>query len=172
MSEATPAPAEKPFEPRIVAFLCNWCSYTASDLAGTARIKYSPNVRMVRVMCSGRVDPTFIVKAFSLGADGVMIAGCHPGDCHYIEQNYKTIRRCSMMRYFLPQMGIEAARLRLVWASAAEGNILAEAITQFVEEVRKLGPLHWADNWEEDGGRLAALEEIVHEHAEVMEVPS
>src|SRR5512140_2215237 len=105
-------------KPRVVAFMCNWCSYTASDLAGTARIKYSPSVRMIRVMCSGRVDPTFVLKAFALGADGVMIAGCHPGDCHYIEQNYKTMRRDAMLRYFLEQMGIEAGRLRLVWASA------------------------------------------------------
>jgi F420-non-reducing hydrogenase iron-sulfur subunit len=163
---------EKPFQPRIAAFLCNWCSYTASDLAGTARIKYSPNVRIIRLMCSGRVDPTFVLKAFALGADGVMIAGCHPGDCHYIEQNYKTMRRYAMMRYFFQQMGIEDDRLRLVWASAAEGQQLAEAIDQMVADVRKLGPLDWSRNWEENGQRLAALEEVVHEHAEAMEVQS
>jgi F420-non-reducing hydrogenase iron-sulfur subunit len=159
------------FKPKIVAFLCNWCSYTASDLAGTARIKYSPHVRILRVMCSGRVDPTFVLKAFALGADGVMIAGCHPGDCHYIEQNYKTIRRHSMLRYFLEQMGIEPERLRLVWASAAEGQYLAESIDGFVAAVQKLGPLHWSDNWLEDGQREEALEEIVREHAAAMEVP-
>jgi F420-non-reducing hydrogenase iron-sulfur subunit len=159
------------FKPKIVAFLCNWCSYTASDLAGTARIKYSPHVRILRVMCSGRVDPTFVLKAFALGADGVMIAGCHPGDCHYIEQNYKTIRRHSMLRYFLEPMGIEPERLRLVWASAAEGQYLAESIDGFVADVQKLGPLHWSDNWLEDGQREEALEEIVREHAAAMEVP-
>ncbi len=158
------------FKPKIVAFLCNWCSYTASDLAGTARIKYSPHVRILRVMCSGRVDPTFVLKAFALGADGVMIAGCHPGDCHYIEQNYKTIRRHSMLSYFLEQMGIEADRLRLVWASAAEGQYLAESIDRFVADIQKLGPLNWSANWQENGERQKALEEIVAEHAEAMEV--
>jgi len=158
------------FKPKIVAFLCNWCSYTASDLAGTARIKYSPQVRILRVMCSGRVDPAFVLKAFALGADGVMIAGCHPGDCHYIEQNYKTIRRHAMLRYFLEQMGIEPERLRLVWASAAEGQYLAESIDSFVADVQKLGALNWSANWEEDGQREEMLAEIVREHAAVMEV--
>ena len=160
----------EPFKPKIAAFLCNWCSYTASDLAGTARIKYSPCVRIIRVMCSGRVDPTFVLKAFALGADGVLIAGCHPGDCHYIEQNYKTMRRHAMLRYFLEQMGIEADRLRLVWASAAEGQFLAESIDAFVADVKKLGPLNWSANWEENGARAEALEAIVGEHAEAMEV--
>ncbi len=158
------------FKPRIVAFLCNWCSYTASDLAGTARIKYSPCARIIRVMCSGRVDPAFVLKAFALGADGVLVAGCHPGDCHYIEQNYKTIRRHAMLRYFLEQMGIEPERLRLVWASAAEGQYLAESIDRFVADVEKLGSLNWSANWQENGARETALEEIVAEHAEAMEV--
>jgi F420-non-reducing hydrogenase iron-sulfur subunit len=171
MSEATSSPAAGPFEPRIVAFLCNWCSYTASDLAGTARMKYAPNVRIIRVMCSGRVDPTFVLKAFALGADGVLIAGCHPGDCHYQIQNFKTMRRQAMMKYFLEGMGLEDARLRLVWASAAEGQFLAESIDRLTADVRKLGPLGWSRNWEENGERLAALEAIVHEHAEAMEVP-
>ena len=170
MSDPTLQPAEQEFRPRVVAFLCNWCSYTASDLAGTARIKYSPYARIIRVMCSGRVDPAFILKAFTLGADGAMIAGCHPGDCHYIEQNYKTIRRHAMLRYFLEQMGIETDRLRLVWASAAEGQYLAESIDRFVADVRKLGPLNWPANWEEDGPRAEALEAIAGEHAEAMEV--
>jgi len=156
----------------MVAFLCNWCSYTASDLAGTARIKYSPNVRIIRVMCSGRVDPTFILRAFALGADGVMIAGCHPGDCHYVEGNYKTIRRHVMLHWFLERMGIEKERLRLVWASAAEGQQLAEAINQFVEDIRGLGPLNWPANWEEDGQRAEAVEHLAQEHAEAMEVPA
>jgi F420-non-reducing hydrogenase iron-sulfur subunit len=163
-------PTEKPVNPRVVAFMCNWCSYTASDLAGTARIKYSPYARIIRVMCSGRVDPAFVLKAFALGADGVMIAGCHPGDCHYIEQNYKTIRRHTMLKWFLEQMGIEPDRLRLVWASAAEGQHLAESVDRFVDDLRKLGPLNWSANWEENGQRLEALEAIVHEHAEPMEV--
>ena len=158
------------FEPKIVGFLCNWCSYRAADLAGSARIKYPPNVRIIRVMCSGRVDPTFVFKSLADGADGVMIAGCHPGDCHYIEQNYKTIRRHSMLRYFLEQMGIEGDRLRLVWASAAEGQYLAESIDRFVADVRKLGPLNWSANWQENGERERALDEIVAEHAEAMEI--
>jgi len=162
--------SETPFEPRIVAFLCNWCSYTASDLAGTARIKYSPCVRIIRVMCSGRVDPTFVLKAYALGADGVLIAGCHPGDCHYLEGNYKTIRRHAMLHYFLEQMGIEKDRLRLVWASAAEGQQLADAIDQLVQDVRRLGPLNWPANWQEDDQRRVALDHIAHEHAQAMEV--
>ena len=158
------------FKPRIAAFLCNWCSYTASDLAGTARIKYSPFVRIIRVMCSGRVDPGLVLKAFALGADGVLIAGCHPGDCHYIEQNYKTVRRYVMLRYVLERMGIEPKRLRLVWASAAEGQYLAESIDAFVAEVEKLGPLNWAANWREIDDRQRMLEQIAAEHAEALEV--
>ena len=131
------------FEPKIVGFLCNWCSYRAADLAGSARIKYPPNVRIIRVMCSGRVDPTFVMKALADGADGVMIAGCHPGECHYIEQNYKAMRRYHLMKRVLVQMGIEPGRLKLLWASAAEGQIFANEITKFVEEVRLLGPLNW-----------------------------
>ncbi len=170
MSDPALQPAEPAFDPRVVAFMCNWCSYTASDLAGTARIKYSPCVRIVRVMCTGRVDPTFVLKAFALGADGVMIAGCHPGDCHYVEQNYKALRRVTMLRYFLEQMGIDGDRLRLVWASAAEGQHLAESIDRFVADIRQLGPLAWSANWEDDGRSADALERIIREHAEVMEV--
>ncbi|MBN1396218.1 MAG: hydrogenase iron-sulfur subunit [Pirellulales bacterium] len=158
------------FNPKIIAFMCNWCSYTASDLAGTARIKYSPCARIIRVMCSGRVDPSFVLKAYALGADGVMIAGCHPGDCHYINQNYKTMRRYAMLHHFIEQMGIEKDRLRLVWASAAEGQYLAESIDQFVEDVRKLGPLNWTGVWEDEFRSEEALEEIAAEHAEAMEV--
>ena len=158
------------FKPKLVAFLCNWCSYTASDLAGTSRIKYSPRVRIIRVMCSGRVDPNFVLRAFALGADGVLMAGCHPGDCHYIEQNYKTMRRYAMLRYFLEQMGIEPDRLRLVWASAAEGQYLAESIDQFVSDVKKLGPLNWSDVWRDDYRREEAFQEIAAEHAEALEV--
>ena len=158
------------FEPKIVGFLCNWCSYRAADLAGTARIKYAPNVRIIRVMCSGRVDPSFVFKALADGADGVMIAGCHPGECHYIEQNYKAMRRYGIIKHTLTAMGLEPERVQLVWASAAEGQLLAEHIDKLVDDVRKLGPLNWAANWDEDGERLKALEDIVKEHEEAMEV--
>jgi F420-non-reducing hydrogenase iron-sulfur subunit len=131
------------FEPVIIGFTCNWCSYRAADLAGTARLKYPPNIRLIRLMCSGRLDPTFILKALSGGADGVMITGCHPGECHYLEQNYKAMRRYLLLRRVLAQMGIEAERVKLVWASAAEGVKLAAEITKFVEEIRALGPLQW-----------------------------
>jgi F420-non-reducing hydrogenase iron-sulfur subunit len=150
------------FEPTIIAFLCNWCSYRAADLAGTARTKYAPNIRMIRVMCSGRVDPAFVLKAFELGADGVMIAGCHPGECHYLEQNYKAMRRYSMLRHTLRAFGMEDDRIRLQWASAAEGSLLAAAIDEMIEKVRALGPLNWRQHWKENGeyeSALAALEE-------------
>ena len=164
--------SESQFEPKIIGFLCNWCSYRAADLAGTARIKYAPNVRIIRVMCSGRVDPSFVMKALALGADGVMVAGCHPGECHYIEQNYKAMRRFAMIKHTLKALGLEENRVRLVWASAAEGQQLAEAIDKFVDDVRELGPLKWPQNWEENGDRLEALETIVKEHEEAMEVQS
>jgi len=164
--------ADERFEPKIVAFLCNWCSYRAADLAGTARITYAPNVRMLRVMCSGRVDPQFVLKALSLGADGVMIAGCHPGECHYLEQNYKTMRRYAMLKHTLKALGIEEERVRLQWASAAEGVQLAHAINEMVEQVRALGPLNWRNKWGEADDIDAALERLVEEHAEAMEVPA
>ena len=131
------------FEPVIICFTCNWCSYRAADLAGTARIKYAPNVRLVRLMCSGRLDPTFIMKALSGGADGVLVTGCHPGECHYIEQNYKAQSRCLLLRRVLKGLGIAPERLKLVWTSAAEGVKLANEINTFTEEVRTLGPLGW-----------------------------
>jgi len=102
------------FEPVIIGFTCNWCSYRAADLAGTARVKYPPNIRLIRMMCSGRLDPAFVMKAFANGADGVMISGCHPGECHYLEQNYKALRRFLLLRRTLEQMGIEPGRLKLV----------------------------------------------------------
>lgn len=131
------------FEPVIVGFTCNWCSYRAADLAGTARVKYPPNIRLIRLMCSGRLDPTFVLKALANGADGVLVSGCHPGECHYLEQNYKALRRFHMMKRLLEEFGVEPGRLKLVWASAAEGVQFAKAITQMVEEVRALGPLNW-----------------------------
>lgn len=131
------------FEPIIIGFTCNWCSYRAADLAGTSRVKYPPNVRLIRLMCSGRLDPTFVIKALAGGADAVMITGCHPGECHYLEQNYKAMRRYHLLRRTLAQMGIEPERVKLVWASAAEGVRLANEITKMVDEIRALGPLNW-----------------------------
>jgi len=131
------------FEPVIIGFTCNWCSYRAADMAGTARMKYAPNIRLIRMMCSGRLDPTFVLRALSSGADGVMITGCHPGECHYIEQNYKALRRFLLLRRVLEGMGIEPQRVKLVWASAAEGVKLTSDINTFVEEIRALGPLEW-----------------------------
>lgn len=164
--------SDEQFQPKIVGFFCNWCSYRAADGAGIARMRHDPNVRIVRVMCSGRVDPQFILKAFALGADGVMIAGCHPGECHYMEQNYKAMRRYAMLEHSLKQLGIEDGRIRLQWASAAEGHILAAAIDEMVENVRALGPLRWGDNWQEDPAEIERmLQEIADEHAEAMEVP-
>jgi len=128
------------FEPKIVGFLCNWCSYRGADMAGTARIKSAPNVRIVRVMCSGRVDPVFVLKAFEQGADGVLILGCHPGDCHYAEGNYKTARRVPLLKKMLEQLGIEDGRVRLDWVSAAEGNRFASIVNEMTEKVRELGP--------------------------------
>jgi len=128
------------FEPRIVAFCCNWCSYAGADLAGTSRIQYSPNIRVIRVMCSGRVDPLFVLKALSIGADGVLILGCHPGDCHYIEGNYKTLRRIPLLKKMLKQLGIEEERVRLEWVSASEGAKFAEVANNFTQTIKDLGP--------------------------------
>ena len=131
----------KNFEPRIVGFLCNWCSYTGADLAGTSRMKSAPNLRIIRLMCSGRVDPSFILRAFQLGADGILVAGCHPGDCHYQEGNFKALRRVLLLKRILREFGIDERRLRLEWISAAEGEKFAKVSTDFTEELRALGPL-------------------------------
>ena len=128
------------FEPKIVAFLCNWCSYTGADLAGTSRMKYSPNLRIIRVMCSGRICPTFIFKAFQEGADGVLVCGCHPGDCHYHEGNYKCLRRFKLVEKYIRQMGIEPDRLRLEWISASEGKLFAELADEMAKTIKNLGP--------------------------------
>jgi len=129
------------FEPRIVGFLCNWCSYSGADLAGVSRMKSSPNLRIVRVMCSGRVDPSFILRAFQLGADGVLVAGCHLGDCHYQEGNAKALRRVALLKRILGAFGIDERRLQLEWISAAEGERFAAVSKEFTEQVRALGPL-------------------------------
>lgn len=128
------------YEPKIVAFLCNWCSYTGADLAGTSRMKYSPNLRIIRVMCSGRICPTFIFKAFQEGADGVLVCGCHPGDCHYHEGNYKCLRRFKLIEKYIRQMGIEPDRLRLEWISASEGKLFAELANKMTQSIKNLGP--------------------------------
>jgi F420-non-reducing hydrogenase iron-sulfur subunit len=125
-----------------VAFFCNWCTYTAADLAGVSRLKYAANVRVIRVMCSGRVDPQFILDAFARGADGVLIGGCHPGDCHYVEGNYKTLRRFELLKRLLGEMGIEQARLRLEWISASEGEKVRSVVNEMVQEIQALGPLN------------------------------
>lgn len=132
------------FEPKIVGFLCNWCSYGAADLAGTSRIKYPSNIRIIRVMCSGRIDPTFVLKAFEKGADGVLICGCHIGDCHYMEGNHKAARRIPLLKKMLVQLGIEDRRIRLEWCSAAEGERFATIVNDMTEQVRKLGPLNYS----------------------------
>jgi F420-non-reducing hydrogenase iron-sulfur subunit len=131
------------FEPRIIGFLCNWCSYQGADMAGTARARYPTNVHIVRVNCSGRVDPAFVLKAFAEGADGVIVAGCHPGDCHYTSGNYKTLRRMPLVSGVLEAFGIEPQRFRFEWVSAAEGARWARLVTEMTEQVRALGPLDW-----------------------------
>lgn len=150
------------FEPKIVGFLCNWCTYTGADLAGTARIKYAPNVRVIRVMCSGRVDPTFVIKAFTDGADAVLVAGCHPGDCHYIEGNYKTLRRMELLSQYLNQYGIDPRRFRLEWVSASEGDRWAAVVNEMTEVVRQLGPCKIGQ--EGESKRQAGAEEMASRH--------
>ncbi|HEX9122320.1 MAG TPA: hydrogenase iron-sulfur subunit [Actinomycetota bacterium] len=131
----------EPFEPRIVAFFCNWCTYTAADLAGISRMQYAPNVRVIRLMCSGRLDPQFVVAALREGADGVLIGGCHPGDCHYQEGNYNALRRFELLKLMLRDFGIEDERVRLEWISASEGDRVQKVCNEMTEQVRALGPL-------------------------------
>jgi len=138
------------FEPKIVAFFCNWCTYLAADLAGTSRLRYAPNARVVRVMCSGRIDPQFVVDAFARGADGVLIGGCHPGDCHYQEGNYKCLRRFRLLKRLASQMGIEDDRLRLEWISASEGERVRTVMNDMVAKIRALGPLRRREQVEEE----------------------
>ncbi len=137
--------AQEGFEPRLIGFLCRWCAYTGADLAGISRIKYPPNLTPIKVMCSGRVDPTFIVQAFADGADGVLIAGCHPGDCHYDVGNYRTMRRHPMLMNLLEQFGIERDRVWLRWISASEGHLFADTIREMTERIKELGPLNWTE---------------------------
>lgn len=131
------------FEPKIIGFFCNWCSYSGADLAGVSRLKLPPNLRIVRTMCSGRVDPAFVLKAFELGADGVLVAGCHLGDCHYSEGNYKTLRRVAMLKQLMKAIGVDERRVRLEWISASEGEKYARVAAEFTATLRELGPLRW-----------------------------
>jgi F420-non-reducing hydrogenase iron-sulfur subunit len=131
------------WEPRIVGFLCYWCSYTGADSAGTARLKYAPNVDIVKVMCSGRIDPELITTAFANGADGVMVLGCHIGDCHYTSGNHKTMVRMPLVKRLLADLGVEPERFRHEWVSAAEGEKFSRLVREMTEQVRALGPLRW-----------------------------
>jgi F420-non-reducing hydrogenase iron-sulfur subunit len=135
------------FEPKIVAFLCNWCAYMGADLAGTSRIQYPPNVRIIRLMCSGAVDPVYVIKPLLDGADGVLIGGCHPGDCHYQEGNYKARRRVAILKNILRQMGFDEERVWLRWISASEGQLFAETVTEMVEALKEKGPNPLKELW-------------------------
>ncbi len=150
------------WQPRIVAFFCNWCTYTAADLAGVSRLKHAPNVRIIRVMCSGRIDPQFILDAFAKGADGVLVGGCHPGDCHYIEGNYKELRRVELLKRLLSDMGIEPERFRLEWISASEGEKVKTVINDMVARVRELGRLGLPDRFKEWDKEMESSEEPIH----------
>ena len=130
----------KEFEPNIIGFLCNWCSYAGADLAGTSRMKYPPNIKSIRVMCSGRVDPVFVLEALKKGADGVLVAGCHPGDCHYQSGNYKANRRMKLLKRLLDDLAINPKRVRFEYISASEGAKFASVATEFVDELKKMGP--------------------------------
>jgi F420-non-reducing hydrogenase iron-sulfur subunit len=148
----------KEWTPRIVAFFCNWCTYTAADLAGVSRLKYASNTRVIRLMCSGRVDPQFILDALAKGADAVLIGGCHPFDCHYSEGNYKCLRRYELLQRMLGDMGIEPERLRLEWISAAEGEKVKRVINEMTETITKLGPLGMPEkfkSWDKEIAHLA-----------------
>ena len=135
------------FEPRIIAFLCNWCTYTAADLAGTSRIQYPANVRVIRLMCSGALDPVYVSKALLEGADGVLIGGCHPGDCHYQSGNYKARRRIAILQTILRQLGFDPERVWLRWISASEGQRFAETIREMVDALREKGPNPLRELW-------------------------
>lgn len=165
MSNPIPAPTAA-WSPRIVAFFCNWCTYTAADLAGVSRLKYAPNVRVIRLMCSGRVDPQFVLDALRRGADGVLIGGCHPGDCHYVEGNYKMLRRFQLLQRMLGDLGIGAARVRLEWISAAEGERVKTVINEMTRQLTALGPLDLPQKFADWDSEVIALARQAREHAE------
>lgn len=135
------------FEPKIIAFLCNWCTYTGADLAGTSRIQYPPNIRVIRLMCSGALDPVYVSKALLEGADGVLIGGCHPGDCHYQSGNYKARRRVAILKGILSQLGFDQERVWLRWISASEGRLFADTVTEMVAALREKGPNPLKGGW-------------------------
>jgi len=135
------------YEPRIIAFLCNWCTYTGADLAGTSRMQYPPNVRVIRVMCSGAVDPIYILKPLLEGVDGVLIGGCHAGDCHYVHGNYKARRRVAVVRSYLEQLGLEPERIQFRFISASEGRLFADTVSEITAMLAKLGPNRLAKEW-------------------------
>ena len=139
--EAGPNEELTTYDPKIIAFCCNWCSYAGADLAGTTRLQYPTNVKIIRVMCSGRVDPAFVLKAFSLGADGVIVAGCHPSDCHYINGNEKTAMRGTFLTEFLEDAGLEPQRFKVEWIAGSEGQKFATVVKRMVDELRTLGPI-------------------------------
>ena len=139
--------SENGYEPRIVAFLCNWCTYVGADLAGTSRIQYPPNVRVIRVMCSGAVDQVYVLKALLDGADGVLIGGCHPGDCHYLEGNYKARRRVVALHDILESTGFEKERVLLRWISASEGQLFADTVIEFTTKLKEMSPNPMRTEW-------------------------
>jgi len=161
-SEINPAWGDK--RPVIVGFLCNWCSYRAADLAGTSRFGYPATLRDIRIMCTGRLDPTFVIKALREGADGVLVMGCHPGQCHYQEGNYKAMRRMALLRRTLAQLGVHPDRVQLAWASAAQGVIFTEKVTAMTDRIAELGPLQWQDNLDDYAPALHTpeYEEVAH----------
>jgi len=154
--------SDKTWSPRIVAFFCNWCTYTAADLAGVSRLKYAANMRIIRVMCSGRMDPQFILEALAKGADGVLIGGCHPNDCHYSEGNYKCLRRFQLLKRMLKDMGLEDDRVRLEWISAAEGDKVKFVMNDMVAKVTRLGPLGMPEKFHLWDSEMAAFETQVN----------
>lgn len=161
-SEINPAWGDR--RPVIVGFLCNWCSYRAADLAGTSRFGYPATLRDIRIMCTGRLDPTFVLKALREGADGVLVMGCHPGQCHYQEGNYKAMRRMALLQRTLAQLGVHPDRVQLAWASAAQGVIFTEKVTAMTERIAELGPLQWQDNLDdyEPALHTPEPEEVAH----------
>jgi len=151
----------EPFKPKIIVFCCNWCSYAGADLAGISRFQINPCFRVIRTMCSARVDPAWILQAFKLGADGIMVAGCHPGDCHYIGGNYRTRRRIALLRSLLIQFGLDTERLSLVWISAGEAEKFANTVNNFIEGIRKIGPSPYRSQ-EADAQPAEQLHEVSH----------
>lgn len=133
--------SDESFEPTIIAFLCNWCTFTAADLAGTSRLIYPANIRIIRMMCSGMVDPKYVLKSFFEGADGVLIGGCWPGDCHYINGNFKARRRVALLHEVLDRFGVERERLWLRWVAASEGNMFAQTVAEMTAKLKQIGPL-------------------------------